>query len=236
MPAAQADAWHVLLDIHASMRSGWAVVGGQMVFAHCQEREIARARPTTDADAVLDVRARPQALLDFTTRLSEMGFAPATASWTGHHSHWLRGDTRVDVLIPSGLGERAAGRKGVSGGTALETPGAQQVLDRTETVLVTAHGRHGAVPLPSLLGALIAKANAHRIMLDRARERHLHDFALLATGMRIDDRVGDITSKERRVLEAAIGSVREDPQLRHQSWATDGVASLAAMLDSTRES
>ena len=230
MPAAQADAWHTLLNIHATMRSGWAVVGGQMVFAHCQERDINRVRPTTDADAVLDVRARPHALLDFTTQLSQLGFEPAGESWTGHHSHWLRGDTRVDVLIPSGLGARAAGRKGVSGGTALETRGAQQVLNRSTTVHVTAHDREGHVPLPSLVGALVAKAHAHRVMLDHARERHLHDFALLASGLRLHDRVDEVTPTERRVLDAAIGAVRADPTLKRQSWAADGMDALEALL------
>jgi hypothetical protein len=122
MPRAQTEAWATLVDLRRRIESAWTVVGGQMVYAHCVDRGYTQLRPTTDADTILDVRARGSILLDFTTELSRLGFAPESNNLAGHQTHWQRDGVRVDVMIPTGLGERASGRKGIAGRTALETP------------------------------------------------------------------------------------------------------------------
>lgn len=129
MSGGQGEAWGGLLDLSQRHPTGWTLVGGQMVHLHCIERGIAPIRPTDDVDAVLDVRANPDALRSFTTALVELGFAPSGQSWQGHQHRWQRGAAQIDVLIARHLGDRAAGRRGATGGTTIATPGAQQALD-----------------------------------------------------------------------------------------------------------
>ncbi|MCL2848797.1 MAG: hypothetical protein FWE61_01975, partial [Micrococcales bacterium] len=134
MRDAQRDGWLALFDVHDAHPAGWTLVGGQMVHLWCAERGTSPARPTDDLDTVLDVRAQPSVLMTFTSVLGGLGFVPAGTSPNGHQHRWVRGGAQIDILIPRGVGERAARRKGAGGGTTLETPGAQQALDRTQDV------------------------------------------------------------------------------------------------------
>src|SRR5450830_794235 len=188
MSRGEAEAWSGLLDLSERHPTGWTLVGGQMVHLHCIERGVAPTRPTDDVDAVLDVRAEPGALHSFTTALVELGFASTGESWEGHQHRWQRGEAQIDVLIPRHLGERAAGRRGASGGTTIETPGAQQALDRTQTV---------------------------EVVLDRARSRHLIDFAVLTTLIRPSDAVQEAGRRDREHLGAMLAALAAD----RRTWA-----------------
>lgn len=231
MTEAQTQVWSALLDLHTMMPTGWTLVGGQMVHLHCAERGMTPQRPTDDLDAVLDVRANPQALHDFTTVLARLGFRSAGTSPAGHQHRWVRGLASIDVLIPSGVGERASARRGVSGGTTLQTPAAQQALDRTGDVDVVVAGREGVVRRPNLLGALVAKAAAYHITSDTARSRHLVDFAVLTTLIVPSDHVGEATARDRRRLVSAVGAlVAEKRTLVAVEGAVDGLAVLRRAL------
>jgi len=210
MTVAQETAWQALMELQVIFPTGWTLVGGQMVHLHCAERRAAPSRPTDDVDAVLDVRAEPHVLLGFTTALTELGFEPAGETWTGHQHRWERGDATVDILIPRHLGEVAANRKGAGGGTTLETPGAQQALDRSEDVEVTVAGRTGTVHRPKLLGSLVAKAAAHTVSMDRVRGRHVTDFVVLASLIRRSDAVGTATRRDRQYLTRMLTVVAAD--------------------------
>lgn len=120
---------------------------------------------------------------------------------------------------------------GVSGGTTIETPGAQQALDRTERVDVILGDRSGSVRRPNLLGALVAKAAAHSVVRDRVRARHLIDFAVLTTLIRPSDAVNEAGRRDRSYLEALIGAMTAD----RRTWAgvegaDDGLARLRLAL------
>jgi hypothetical protein len=227
MSRRQGEAWSALLDLSERLPAGWTLVGGQMVHLHCSERGVAPTRPTDDVDAVVDVRAEPAALLSFTTVLSELGFVSAGETWVGHQHRWTRGDAQIDVLIPRHLGERAASRRGATGGTTIETPGAQQALDRTQSVDVVLDGRVGKVRRPNLLGALVAKAAAHTVMLDQARTRHLIDFAVLTTLIRPSDAVHEAGRRDREYLGSVLGALQAD----RRAWAgVDGAEAGIARL------
>lgn len=227
MTQAQTEAWNGLLDVAERHPTGWTLVGGQMVQLHCIERSVAPARPTDDVDTVLDVRAEPGVLHTFTSALADVGFVSAGESWQGHQHRWRRGVGEIDVLIPRHLGEIAAGRRGVSGGTTIETPGAQQALDRTEVVEVVLGGRTGAIRRPNLLGALVAKAAAHSVVLDSARARHLMDFAVLTTLLLPSDRVDRAGRRDREYLDATLAALLADPR----NWAgVDGAEAGIARL------
>jgi hypothetical protein len=98
-----------MLELHERIDFGWALVGGQLVHLHCAERGVAPIRPTNDVDTVVNIRASPTMLKTFTGALKDMGFTPAT-SGDGIQHRWLRDHAQMDVLVPEGVGERAATR------------------------------------------------------------------------------------------------------------------------------
>lgn len=92
MPAMSADqeaAWTALLDLYERVPRHWTLAGGQMVHLWCAERGWPQPRPTDDADAVVDVRADPNALTTFTGALLELGFTPEV-SGDGVQHRWIR--------------------------------------------------------------------------------------------------------------------------------------------------
>lgn len=80
MTEAQEAGWHALMDLYEVIPDGWALVGGQLVHLWCAERGRSMARPTDDADAVLDVREHPDIHLEVTAALQQMGFTPKTTA------------------------------------------------------------------------------------------------------------------------------------------------------------
>lgn len=226
MSAAQSAGWQTLMDLAERRPEGWALVGGQMVHLWCAQRGSDLARPTDDIDTVLDVRARPHIYPEVTAALKDMGLVAQTTP-EGIDHRWVKGAAEIDVLVPRHLGARAANRRSAFGGRALETPGAQKVLNRTETVLVDVEGRVGSIPRPTLLGSLVAKAAAYTVVLDRNRNRHLGDLVVLGS-LLVPNDVRDhpaLDRRERRLLSNAIGAARADPA----SWGY--VPSGAQTLD-----
>jgi hypothetical protein len=234
---AQEAGWKALFDVHTRMPTGWCLVGGQMVHLHCWERGSTPQRPTDDADAVLDVRARPRILHDFTALLKTLDFTSAGTSPSGHQHRWVRDNATIDVLIPRNVGIRASQRTGVSGGTTLETPGAQQALDRAQRIEVTVGDAEGSVLRPDMLGALVAKSAAYSVTVDPSRRRHLIDLAVLTTLLRAEDRIGSrITPRDRYHLINAVGALRSQREI----WigiegAERGVDRLSRVLSPTAQ-
>lgn len=214
MLAEQQEAWQAVFEIHNAMPHGWVLVGGQAVYLHAIERGAPFVRPTKDADMALDIRAYPTMLHDFTALLVELNFKSAGESLAGHQHRWLRGQAMVDVLIPRHLGERADGRRGVTGGTTVAAPASQQALDRAETVDVVAGSATGRVNRPTLIGSLIGKAAALTIPDDPGRERHITDFLTLAAAVGAAD-LRDVTymPAERDHLANMLGRFVRDPGL-----------------------
>lgn len=215
LPAMSRDqslAWHAVLDVAEQLPTLWTLVGGQMVHLHCLERGVSPQRPTDDADAVIDIRAEPRALEIFTAVLADLGFGPLT-SGDGLQHRWLKragdGVAQIDVLLPDGIGERAAGSHGVGGAPTLPAAGGSQALRRTEVVAVLLDGRQGQVPRPTLVGALVAKAAAHGADTMR-RERHLADFLTLAQLLAARDVRGvELSTSDRRHLRTMAAAVRK---------------------------
>lgn len=236
MKVAQEQAWHSLLDLHQQLPEHWTVVGGQMVHLWCAARGRFIARPTDDGDAVLDVRLRKTILWDFTAALKEQGFTPVTAS-NGTQHRWTKDDAVIDVLIPRHLGPHSEKLKGAGGGTTIQTPGAQKVINRTEVVHVRIGDRTGTVPRPSLLGAIVGKSAAYTVELDSKRDRHLGDLVVLASLLTPSDVNGHrlLDKRELRLVSNAVGNARSKPG----TWSyvddgADGLDRLAGVLGETR--
>jgi hypothetical protein len=194
-----------------------------MVQLWCWERGFEPTRPTDDGDAVLDIRAHPDIMMKFTQALVDIGFEPDGEDWRGHQHRWVNDEHgQIDILLPEGIGERAK-RVGVRGGTTLETPGAQNVLYRAETLEVSMNGEAATICRPTLQGALIAKAYAYGVVNDPLRRRHLQDFAVLSAMIRISDHVGEqLQHKESTKLFTAYTAALEDPL----SMSVDDAAGL----------
>lgn len=228
MPDHQIASWHALMDLHDSLPGRWTIVGGQMVHLHCAERETFPVRPTDDADALLDVKAHPSILEDFTAGLIEAGFKPLT-SGSGHQHRWRKGDAQIDVLISNKLGERKTYLT-VTGAPTVGTPAAALVLNRSEDLDIQVASREGTVRRPTLLGSLIAKAAAHTV--GGGRDRHRQDFAVLASMVGASDlRDACLTRGERKYLSRMLSATLEDPvALEASPEARNGLARLGAML------
>lgn len=208
MTEAQVASWHALMDLHEALPGRWTVVGGQMVHLHCAERQTFPVRSTDDADALLDAKAHPTILEDFTAGLVDAGFAPLT-SGSGYQHRWRKGDAQIDVLISNKLGERKIYRT-ITGAPTVGTPGAALVLNRSEDVDIEVAGRVGTVRRPTLLGSLIAKGAAHTV--GDGRDRHRQDFAVLASLLSAKDlRGADLTKGEQKYLVRMLGVTLADP-------------------------
>lgn len=234
MTAAQEASWHALFDLAERFPTGWTLIGGQLVQLHCAEREVRPTRPTADADAALDVRKEPQIFTIFTEHLEAIGFNADRETIGGRQHRWVRGDAIIDVLIPTGLGRRSDIRSS-SGKPGLETGGAQHALNRTERAEITVGNRTGLIPRPTLLGALIIKGAAWGNTLDALRERHLSDFATLASLLTARDlRNADLSKSERAYLRKAVTDGRGYDRLGEIAGAADGLKRLALAVDSRR--
>ena len=224
MSNAQTQAWHALLELGRRFETGWTLVGGQLVHLHCRERGATPSRPTDDGDAALDIRARPQMLMEFTTALAEMGFEAEAPSGFGVQHRWISSDAVIDVLIPRFLGERAEGRAGAGGNPTLAAPGAQGALDRTERVEVVVGDQRGYVPRPTLVGAIAAKAAALEIIDDPYWKRHVQDLTILSTLIRRTDDFSTYSTRDFQRVRNAIGRTVTDPSII--ASIEDGVSGL----------
>lgn len=220
MTRAQAEAWYALFEVYKVYPEGWALVGGQMVHSLCWERGASPPRPTQDADAILDIRAQPTMLYDFTATLKRLGFTSAGEASSiiegsrGVQHRWVKGDAQIDVLIPRFLGERADNRVGVTGGRTISAPGGQGALNRAVTVEVDVDGVTGTVIRPTLQGAIIAKASAMLIGEGALADRHLNDLAILASLVTRQDRVGEnVTRVEVIRVRSALAIILSRPSL-----------------------
>jgi hypothetical protein len=237
------ELWHVLLDLAATLRAPWTLVGGQMVLLHALEHQQVPPQISQDGDVIANVRAARDAVGQVVAALESVGFTVDGMSPDGLAHRYIRPakaqlanarPVKVDVLAPEGLGARA-NLTTTKPGRTLEVPGGTQALDRTELVVVEHEGRSAAVPRPSLLAALVIKGAASGLPGDQSR--HLRDLALLCA--LVEDpftmREG-LTKKDRSRLRmaGALGSsahpawylvpanVREQGQVAFTVLAFDG--------------
>lgn len=231
MPAmadSQVSSWHALMDLHESLPGRWTIVGGQMVHLHCAARDTFPVRPTDDADTLLDAKAHPTILEDFTAGLVAAGFEPET-SGGGYQHRWRNGDAQIDVLISNKLGERKT-YKTITGAPTVGTPGAALVLNRSEDLEIEVAGRVGTVRRPTLLGSLIAKAAAHTV--GDGKDRHRQDFAVLASLLGANDlRGANLTRGEKKYLTRMLAATLDDPvALELSPDVRNGLARLGSIL------
>lgn len=220
----EVEGWLTLLDLADVLPRGWALVGGQMVHLHCWQRGVTPPRVTIDADVLIDVRLKKSALSTATGFLRDRGFEEDGRSPTGVGHRWKHGGVSIDILLPEGIGERAAMARTVTGAHTVQVPGGTQALDRAQPIELEVAGRAGYVIRPSLLGALVGKAAAMEIPVDPNKERHRDDFVTLAglitnpSGMK--DLVG---AKDRRRAARMLGWAPES----YSGWEDSAIGAAA---------
>jgi len=146
----------------------WMLVGGLMVHAHAQLAGIQHARPTDDADLVVEARAGSYA--EAAAVLQRLGYVQHESLDRHAPFHRLtRGREHVDLMGPEDKPVRFLGRD------VLAVPGSRSALNRT-IAYQTAAGV--AIRIPDLESALSLKGAAFRLP-GTNRVRHLQDAVTL---------------------------------------------------------
>ncbi|QIK73276.1 hypothetical protein G7070_14680 [Propioniciclava coleopterorum] len=217
-PDVQAEAWQAVGELYRRLPGGWVVVGGQMVQFHCWRAGVAPPRATLDIDLGLATRPEPSIFPRLTGELEAMGFRPVL-----HDSEieyrWVRPSqaapalpVQFDVLLPSNLGQHAP--RSVNGRRGLESRGIEWVTRTRQTHEVCVGGSTFTVPVPHLLGAMVAKSSALLNTADRYKGRHLEDLALLCDLATVADLRRPLTAKERDRLGRALARCEQTTAVR----------------------
>ncbi len=188
LPPAQYQAWEVLLRL-PQRRLSWVLIGGQMMALLGTEHGGRLPRTTLDADVLVDVRATPGALETLAAWLrDDQGFQLQISSANVGHRFTRPaapgpGTVMFDLLAPEGLGPRTR-LYTVRPARTFAVPGSASLLRSAELVDVRVRDVHGnecsgAVRRPSVLSALIGKAEATTIAVRANRSRDTEDAALL---------------------------------------------------------
>nr|NLI50766.1 hypothetical protein [Propionibacterium sp.] len=146
----------------------WMLVGGLMVHAHARLAGIQHARPTDDADLVVELRAGSYSKAAWA--LEGLGYQrhePLDHRAAFHR--FTRGTEHVDLMAPEDKPVRFAGRD------VIGVPGSRSALNRTIEFATPAGVR---IRIPDLASALSLKGAAHQLPGINPT-RHLQDAVTL---------------------------------------------------------
>lgn len=217
-PAGRAT-WEAIAELASVVPPDrWAVVGGQMVEIHAALAGVEPHRTTDDGDIAVDVRAHGrQAMRQVAAAFISAGF-DTTFSPSGV-TRFQHGLAKIDLLAPEGVG---ADVETVPPGHAVQAPGATQALERSLPVAITWDDRLVEVRVPSLLGAIIAKAAGSAEIASLApdeRVKHQRDLTfLLSLAARGDMRAmaSEMSKRDRKRLTVAVAPMVADRA--HRGW------------------
>jgi len=204
--------WEALIELSEVRPGQWTLVGGQMVFLHGLENDVSPPRVSTDLDVLVNARVVTGAVRKFVLEIEDRGFSLEGVSPEGIGHRYVRGGVSVDVLAPEGLGARADLTTTPPGRT-LQVPGGSQALARTELLPARVRQSGGLIPRPSLLGALVTKAEA--VGVDDTPHAQREDLAFLLTLVPDPTSLAEaMTKKDRQRLRGR--SELQDPD--HPAW------------------
>jgi hypothetical protein len=228
------EALAVLTVLDREVSTPWTLIGGLMVLVTCAEHGANLGRATVDADVVVGVFTHRHALRRLTSCLSHSDFhddSPDPATGGERLAYrWRRGAVTVDVTVPPKVNDQEQPPTAVGGRKAVELPGTQKALRRTERIPVSLPGgNHGHLRRPDLLGAIVLKSVA-AVSDRRDPQRHREDLVVLAdllarTGRHLTYRPW-LRLKDRRRITAALGLVTE----REWRRASDAEAARGALV------
>lgn len=196
--------WETIVDITDWFRAPWTLIGARMVQLHAMSAGREVPRLSLDADALADVRAMPGATKKLAAALVKHGFELSETSTFGLAHRFVRDDVSIDVLAPDGL-NRVSSRLTVGKLHTVQVPGGTQALHRTRVEDVRIGRRRGAIPVPSLLGAILLKARA--VKVDDVPDNQRIDLAVLLS------LVGDVEPIAREMRTSERSWLRERKEM-----------------------
>jgi hypothetical protein len=173
-----------------------------MVLLHALEHSAELPRVSTDLDVLINARVVTTTVREFVKAVEAMGFELEGISPEGIAHRYVRQGVSIDVLAPEGLGQKTDLTTTPPGRT-LQVPGGTQALQRTELLPVQTTTRKGVIPRPSLLGAIVTKAQA--VAVDDAPDAQRLDLAVLLS--LVEDPVTlskEMTRKDRKRVRARV--------------------------------
>ncbi len=209
--------WSDLIELNKRPVAPWTLIGAHMVALHGWALGRNQIRPSRDADVLVDVRAVTQGTSQLARKLEVIGYEMEPPSPEGVGHRFRKGETRIDVLAPDGLGYRTP-RRTVGSAQTVMVPGGTQALRRTTAMAVKSRSTTGKVPVPDLLGAILIKARAVGVSADK--DAQIRDLAFLLTLVKDPDALASQTTTSER------GWLRRHSRLtdpRDIAWA--GIAS-----------
>jgi hypothetical protein len=147
-----------------------------MVALHGMEHGRLPPRSSEDLDVLVNIRMLTNGTALVSRLLLDLGLDLDGASPDNIGHRFVGRGTRVDVLAPDGVGERAR-LTTIPPARTVMVPGGTTALGRTERVAVRLGERTGGLPRPNLLGAIVVKACA--VDVDDVPENQRHDLVFL---------------------------------------------------------
>jgi len=216
------EMWVELMALAEAPPVPWTLIGAQMVALHGWAHGRDQIRPSEDADILVNCRVVTNGVPILAAALIDDDFELYDPSMMGIGHHFRRGQLKLDVLAPDGLGEKVD-ISTVGKLRAPRVPGGTQALTRTRSVDVRSRGASGPVPMPDLLGALLVKVRA--IDVDDVPEAQRRDVAFLLSLVEDPDALrADLSKTEIKGLRREDGfGDPSSPCWRGFNSAEDGV-------------
>jgi hypothetical protein len=203
------EAWTALCELADGYDSEWVLVGARVVELHGLEQGRTPPRRSADLDTITNARTHGSRPRDLATWLIDHGYhLDLGPEGLGHR--FRRGAVSIDVLAPDHLGARAD-LTTVHGARTIQVPGGTRALRAARPVPVRCRNERAVIPVPDLLGALIAKSAA--VKVDDAPASQRLDLAFLYS-LLVDPAALKPSPSERRIL-ATVEDLR-DPN--HEAW------------------
>ncbi len=186
--------------------SQWCLIGGLMVEILLTSRDGMMLRPTDDADIIGDVVADQAVLRKLAHGLLDMEFEESPTGWAGDIGVRFQepeSGVFIDILTPANSSRLRNVIPTRPNKRMLEAPGTDLALQTaTEfSVFYEADERPLTIRIPSVLGALYAKASAwHMIKNARDPHKHLQDAAALLTVARLPELCGVPKAVRKRLV------------------------------------
>lgn len=190
--------WRELMLLTEIASAPWTLIGAHMVALHGWAKGRVAPRASRDADILVNARMVSDGTARISLDLQQRGFAFDGVSPEGIGHRFSRGDLRIDILGPDGVGGRAKFLT-VSGARTVAVPGGTQALNRSRRIALRAGAAAGEIPVPDLAGALLVKLRAVEID-DQPGAQRLDVAFLLSLVDDPDPLEAEFTGTERRWL------------------------------------
>lgn len=175
--------WSTVYQLsHECNKSLWLLTGGLMVQLHAIMNGIT-ARPTSDADLLIDVMANKDGVRQIYSALQHLGFTLQTGL-SGYATRLKNSHNDiVDVLVADHTLKKLAKFLKIFNIPLMSMPGGAQAIERSMLIKLIdkVNNVEAELRIPDLLGALILKSAAYSADNVGDKERHLYDAALIAS-------------------------------------------------------